>query len=74
LLAGQQGNRRGRTELLVLVTPHVIHDQRNARALTDDLRDQVINAATVPDALGRLRPSGSPDPTGPVRRGLRLEW
>ncbi len=73
LLAGQQSNRRGRTELLVLVTPHVIHDQRDARALTDDLRDQVINAATVPDSLGRLRPSGSPDPTGPVRRGLRLE-
>jgi len=73
LLAGQQDNRRGRTELLVLVTPHVIHDQRDARALTDDLRDQVINAATVPDALGRLRPSGSPDPTGPVRRALRLE-
>jgi len=73
LLAGQQDNRRGRTELLVLVTPHVIHDQRDARALTDDLRDQVINAATVPDSLGRLRPSGSPDPTGPVRRALRLE-
>jgi len=73
LLAGQQSNRRGRTELLVLVTPHVIHDQRDARALTDDLRDQVINAATVPDALGRLRQSGSPDPTGPVRRALRLE-
>ena len=73
LLAGQQTNRRGRTELLVLVTPHVVHDQRDARALTDDLRDQVINAATVPDSLGRLRPSGSPDPAGPLRRTLRLE-
>ena len=72
LLAGQQGNRRGRTELLVLVTPHVVHDQRDARALTEDLRDQVINAASVPDSLGRLRPSGLPDPAGPLRRTLRL--
>ena len=72
LLAGQQSNRRNRTELLVLITPHVVHDQRDARALTDDLRDQVINAAGVPDALGRLRPSGSPDPGSPVRRSLRL--
>ena len=73
LLAGQQSNRRGRTELLVLVTPHVVHDQRDARALTDDLRDQVINAAAVPDSLGRLRPSGTPDPARPLRRALRLE-
>ncbi len=72
LLAGQQSNRRNRTELLVLITPHVVLDQRDARALTDDLRDQVINAAGVPDALGRLRPSGSPDPGAPVRRSLRL--
>ena len=73
LLAGSQNNQRGRTELLVLVTPHVVHDQRDARALTEDLRDQLINAARVPDELGRLRPSGSADPGAPVRRGLRLE-
>ena len=72
LLAGQQNNRRGRTELLVLITPHVVHDQRDARALTNDLRDGVINAATVPEVLGRLRPSGSPDPAAPLRRTLRL--
>ncbi len=48
LLAGSQNNARQRTELLVLVTPHVVHDQRDARALTEDLRDQLINAAQVP--------------------------
>ena len=73
LLAGRQDNQRGRTELLVLITPHVIHDQRDARALTEDLRDQLVNAAKVPEDLGRLRPSGSPDPGNPLRRGLRLE-
>lgn len=72
LLAGRQDNTRTRTELLVLITPHVVHDQRDARALTEDLRDQLINAAVVPDALGRLRPSGSADPSAPLRRNLRL--
>ena len=73
LLAGRQSNVRGRTELLVLVTPHVVHDQRDARALTEDLRDQVINAAMVPATLNRLRRSGSPDPQGPTRRALGLQ-
>ncbi len=72
LLAGTQGNARTRTELLVLITPHVVHDQRDARALTEDLRDQLINAAGVPSELGRLRPTGSSDPSAPLRRGLRL--
>jgi general secretion pathway protein D len=72
LLAGKQDNQRTRTELLVLVTPHVVHDQRDARALTEDLRDQLINAAKVPDELGRVRPTGSADPSAPLRRKLRL--
>ncbi len=72
-LAGRQDNVRGRTELLVLITPHVVHDQRDARALTEDLRDQLINAASVPDDLQRLGTAGSPDPQRRVRRGLRLE-
>ena len=72
LLAGTQGNARTRTELLVLITPHVVHDQRDARALTEDLRDQLINAAGVPGELGRLRPTGSSDPSAPLRHGLRL--
>ena len=73
LLAGSQKNTRGRTELLVLITPHVVHDQRDARALTEDLRDQLINAARVPQELNRTGLTGSPDPQRPVRRTLRLE-
>ena len=72
-LAGQQTNSRGRTELLVLVTPHVVHDQRDARALTEDLRDQLINAATIPGELQRLPQSGSPDPQRRVRGSVGLE-
>lgn len=73
LLAGSQNNRRQRTELLILITPHVVHDQRDARALTDDLRDQLINAAAVPNTLNNLPPSGASDPTGRLRRNLRLQ-
>jgi general secretion pathway protein D len=62
-LAGNQNNTRTRTELLILITPHVIHDQRDARALTDDLRDQLIHAAAVPNLLNNLRPSGQSDPS-----------
>ncbi|MBV9735688.1 MAG: type II secretion system protein GspD, partial [Acidisphaera sp.] len=72
LLAGQQGNTRSRTELLVLITPHVIHDQRDARALTEDLREQLINAALVPAESRALAPSGSADPTLNARRRLGL--
>jgi general secretion pathway protein D len=73
LLAGNQNNSRQRTELLILITPHVIHDQRDARALTDDLRDQLINAAAVPNMLNNLRPSGQSDPSARLRRDLRLQ-
>jgi general secretion pathway protein D len=73
LLAGNQNNTRLRTELLILITPHVIHDQRDARALTDDLRDQLINAAAVPNMLNNLRPSGQSDPGSRLRRDLNLQ-
>ena len=73
LLAGQQSNVRARTELLVLITPHVVHDQRDARALTEDLRDQLINAAAVPQTLQSLPASGSADPGEPLRRRLGLQ-
>jgi general secretion pathway protein D len=63
LLSSQQNNRT-RTELLVLITPHVVHDQRDVRTLTDDLRTQLPNAATVPQALQNRRPSGSHNPNG----------
>jgi general secretion pathway protein D len=73
LLAGNQNNTRQRTELLVLITPHVIHDQRDARALTDDLRDQLINAAAVPGLLNNLRPSGQSDPSTRLRKQFDLQ-
>lgn len=70
-LAGNQNNTRQRTELLMLLTPHVLHDQRDARALTQDMDAQLINAAAVPEQLNHLRPSGSADPNAGVRRALR---
>lgn len=69
-LAGQQNNARTRTELIVLITPHVVRDQRDARALTQDLREQLINAALVPQELRATRNTGSPDPGIRTRRLL----
>ena len=71
-LVGQQNNTRARTELLVLITPHVIHDQRDARALTEDLRDQLPGAAAVPDLFKHMPLTGSPDPSEQVRQRLNL--
>jgi len=48
----------------VLITPHVVHDQRDARALTEDLRSQLINAGLVPQQVQRQRGSGSANPNG----------
>ena len=56
-----QNNSRERTELLVLITPHVIDDQRSARMLTDDLRDELHDADSVPSQLQSM-PIGSADP------------
>ncbi|WP_254070637.1 type II secretion system secretin GspD [Acidisphaera sp. L21] len=72
-LAGQQNNGRSRTELLVLITPHVVQDQRDARSLTEDLRDQLRGAAAVPQQLNRLPQSGSADPNAEARRRLGLQ-
>ena len=72
-LLSQQTNNRQRTELLVLITPHVIHDQRDARSLTEDLRDELYGTALVPQQLNRLAPSGSPDPNAELRRRVGLE-
>jgi general secretion pathway protein D len=72
-LAGQQTNTRTRTELLVLITPHVIHDQHDARALTQDLRDQMSNAAGVPQEMQHLPASGSADPGQRLRQKLHME-
>lgn len=72
-LAGNQNNTRQRTELLMLLTPHVIHDQRDARALTEDMREQLINAAAVPQQLNHLSSSGSADPNAKVIQQIQRE-
>jgi general secretion pathway protein D len=72
LISGSQSNVRTRTELLVLLTPHVLHDQRDARSLTEDLREQLPRAALVPYDLQGLKQSGSTDPQAGVRKGLGL--
>ncbi len=61
-LVSSQVNRRERTELLVLITPHVVKDQRDALALTEDLRNGLINAGLVPQQLNSKRLRGSPNP------------
>jgi general secretion pathway protein D len=72
-LVSQQDNTRSRTELLILITPHVIHDQRDARAFTEDLREQLPNAAAVPTVMKNTPMSGSADPNAALRRKLKLE-
>ena len=61
-LLSTQNNTRTRTELLVLITPHVIHDQRDARALTEDLRLNLNHAGLVPQELNARPLSGSTNP------------
>jgi general secretion pathway protein D len=63
-LVSTQSNSRARTELLVLITPHVVHDQRDARALTEDLRNQLIGAGLVPQQLQRRGIPGLANPNG----------
>jgi general secretion pathway protein D len=38
-------NSTDRTELLVLITPHVVYDSGDARALTDELRRKLAPSA-----------------------------
>ena len=71
-LTGTQTNTRTRTELLILLTPHVLHDQRDARALTEDLREQLPRAAIMPYELQSLPQGGSADPSAALRRRLNL--
>ncbi|HEX4506735.1 MAG TPA: type II secretion system secretin GspD [Alphaproteobacteria bacterium] len=61
-LFGTQSNTRQRTELLILITPHVLQDQRDARSLTQDMREKLRNAGLVPQQLQNLVPSGSSNP------------
>jgi general secretion pathway protein D len=66
-LAGSQNNTRTRTELLVLITPHVIRTQNDADALTADLREALPGAAVVPSALHVAPPSAAADPDATLR-------
>jgi general secretion pathway protein D len=63
-LASFQNSTRERTELLVLIKPQVIQDQRQAYDLTEDLRQQLINAAAMPQQLSRQPIRGSANPHG----------
>jgi general secretion pathway protein D len=67
-LFGTQNNTRQRTELLILITPHVLQDQRDARALTQDMREKLRNAGLVPQELSNLPPSGSANPNAALTR------
>ncbi len=69
-LLGNQDNTRTRTELLVLLTPHVLHDQRDARALTEDLREQLPRAAAAVYDLQDMQANGSSDPQAHLRRRI----
>jgi len=64
---------RTKSLLLVLITPHVIHDQRDGRASTEDLREQLPSAARVLYASTTLPSTASPDPTLSLRRRLQLQ-
>jgi general secretion pathway protein D len=67
-LFGTQTNTRERTELIILITPHVLQDQRDARSLTQDLREKLRNAGLVPQELQALPKSGSENPNAVLSR------
>ena len=57
-LFGTRNNTVARTELLVLLTPHVIHDQRDVRALTDELKQRLGRMAAEPTFHDPIEPPG----------------
>ncbi len=67
-LFGSQTNNRTREELLVLITPHVVRNQQQALDLTQDMQQQLPNAALVPAALQATPFAGSADPDQPLRQ------
>jgi len=73
LLRLREEQPRTKTELPVLITPHVIHDQRDARGSAEDLREQLPGAAAVPDRPTNLPSTGSSDPMLNLRRRLQLQ-
>ena len=54
--------------MLILITPHVLQDQRDARSLTQDMREKLHNAGLVPQELQKLAPEGSPNPNAVLTR------
>lgn len=71
-LFSSQNNTRARTELLVLITPHVVHNQTDAASLTRDLQQELPSAALVPAELNGLPANGSSDPNASLRGRLGL--
>lgn len=69
-LFGSQNNNRNREELLVLITPHVVRNQEQALDLTQDMKQQLPNAALVPSGLQSTPFAGSADPD----QGLRQKY
>jgi general secretion pathway protein D len=69
-LFGSQNNNRTREELLVLITPHVVRNQQQALDLTQDLQQQLPNAALVPGALQATPISGSANPNANLHMPL----
>jgi general secretion pathway protein D len=57
-LFGQRGDKVDRTELIVLLTPHVIHDQRDVRDLTRELRERLGRLAAEPTYHDPIEPPG----------------
>ena len=71
-LFGQQANTRSRTELLIMLTPHVERDAHDARAVTADMEQQMPFAAGAPAALQGMKQEGLSDPQAGVLHGLGL--
>ncbi|WP_086650928.1 type II secretion system secretin GspD [Acetobacter cibinongensis] len=72
MLGSQQTNLRERTELLVLITPHVIRSQNDARAMTEDLRRNLAQSAALAPELAHTQQTGSPDPQQRILKAIGL--
>jgi general secretion pathway protein D len=69
-LFATQNNQRTRTELLVLITPHVVRRQLDATELTQDMVESLPDAAAVPAQLQFVPPSNAADPDQNLRSQL----
>lgn len=57
-LFGSRSHLAGRTELLILLTPRVIRDQRTVRDLTEDLRVKLGALGSLPIVRDPIEPPG----------------